>query len=94
MATTETEAVDAKGGGDRDGKKRPVGRRKQCKFCADENIKIDYKDASLLKYFITDRGKLVPRRLTGNCAKHQREIATAVNRARMIALMPFAVTGA
>ena len=75
-------------------KKRPVGRRKMCKFCADEAIKIDYKDASLLKYFITDRGKLVPRRLTGNCAKHQREISTAVNRARMIALMPFAVTGA
>ena len=78
--------------GDRD-KKRPVGRRKMCKFCADETIKIDYKDASLLKYFITDRGKLVPRRLTGNCAKHQREIAVAVNRARMIAIMPFAVTG-
>ena len=57
-------------------------------------IKIDYKDASLLKYFITDRGKLVPRRLTGNCAKHQRAIAVSVNRARMIALMPFAVTGA
>jgi len=74
-------AVEAKGErgdrGDRD-KKRPVGRRKQCKFCADEAIKIDYKDASLLKYFITDRGKLVPRRLTGNCAKHQREIATAL----------------
>ena len=64
-----------------------------CKFCADETIKIDYKDAALLKYFITDRGKLVPRRMTGNCAKHQREIAVAVNRARMIALMPFAVTG-
>jgi small subunit ribosomal protein S18 len=47
----------------------------------------------LLKYFITDRGKLVPRRLTGNCAKHQRAIARAVARARMIALMPFAVTG-
>jgi small subunit ribosomal protein S18 len=78
--------------GDRD-KKRPVGRRKMCKFCADETIKIDYKDASLLKYFITDRGKLVPRRLTGNCAKHQREISTGVNRARMIAIMPFAVTG-
>ena len=94
MATTEA-AVEGKGDrGDRDGKKRPVGRRKQCKFCADEAIKIDYKDASLLKYFITDRGKLVPRRLTGNCAKHQREIGTAVNRARMIALMPFAVTGA
>ena len=83
-------AADAGG----DDKKRPVGRRKQCKFCADEAIKIDYKDASLLKYFITDRGKLVPRRLTGNCAKHQRAIAVAVNRARMIALMPFAVTGA
>ena len=77
---------------DRD-KKHPVGRRKMCKFCADETIKIDYKDGSLLKYFITDRGKLVPRRLTGNCAKHQREISTAVNRARMIAIMPFAVTG-
>src|SRR3954449_9044949 len=80
-------------GGDRDGKKRSVGRRKMCKFCADEKITIDYKDAGLLKYFITDRGKLVPRRLSGNCAKHQREIARAVNRARMIALMPFAVTG-
>jgi small subunit ribosomal protein S18 len=46
-----------------------------------------------LKYFITDRGKLVPRRISGNCAKHQRDIAVSVNRARMIALMPFAVTG-
>src|SRR6478609_9125340 len=96
MSTTEaaTEGRTDRGDrGDRGDKKRPVGRRKQCKFCADETIKIDYKDASLLKYFITDRGKLVPRRLTGNCAKHQREISTAVNRARMIALMPFAVTG-
>ena len=74
--------------------KRSVGRRKNCKFCGDENLKIDYKDPGLLKYFITDRGKLVPRRISGNCAKHQREIATAVGRARMIALMPFAVTGA
>jgi small subunit ribosomal protein S18 len=75
------------------GKKRTMGRRKPCKFCTDEKIKIDYKDVSLLKYFITDRGKLVPRRLSGNCAKHQRFIATSVGRARMIALMPFAVTG-
>lgn len=78
----------------RDDKKRAVGRRKQCKFCGDEALKIDYKDQALLKYFITDRGKLVPRRISGNCAKHQREIAVAVRRARMIALMPFAVTGA
>ena len=76
-----------------DAKRKPLGRRRSCKFCADTNIRIDYKDASLLKYFITDRGKLVPRRLSGNCAKHQRAIATAVNRARMIALMPFSVTG-
>ena len=50
-------------------------RRRACKFCADEKVVIDYKNAGLLKYFITDRGKLVPRRLTGNCAKHQRAIA-------------------
>lgn len=82
------------GSDDRGDKKRSMGRRKQCKFCGDENLKIDYKDQALLKYFITDRGKLVPRRISGNCAKHQREIAVAVRRARMIALMPFAVTGA
>jgi small subunit ribosomal protein S18 len=81
-------------GDDKGDKKRSVGRRKQCKFCGDNNLKIDYKDQALLKYFITDRGKLVPRRISGNCAKHQREIATAIRRARMIALMPFAVTGA
>jgi len=81
-------------GEDRDApKKRSVGRRKQCKFCGDESIKIDYKDAALLKYFITDRGKLVPRRISGNCAKHQRKVGTAIKRSRMIALMPFTVTG-
>ena len=93
MSTGAVAAEDTKGG-DRDGgKKRTMGRRKQCKFCGDEALKIDYKDAGLLNYFITDRGKLVPRRLSGNCAKHQREIAVAVNRARMLAIMPFAVTG-
>lgn len=78
---------------DKGDRKSSMGRRRGCKFCSDETIKIDYKDASLLKYFITDRGKLVPRRLSGNCAKHQRAIAVSVNRARMIALMPFSVTG-
>ena len=90
---TADAAADVKGDrGDRD-KKRPVGRRKMCKFCADETIKIDYKDASLLKYFITDRGKIIPRRISGNCAKHQRKVSGAIKRARMIALMPFTVTG-
>ena len=95
MAMEREERGDrnGRGGEGRDEKKRPVGRRKMCKFCGDETIKIDYKDAGLLKYFITDRGKLVPRRISGNCAKHQREISRAVNRARMIAIMPFAVTG-
>jgi small subunit ribosomal protein S18 len=93
--SSQAAAEDTKGErGERDNKKRTMGRRKQCKFCGDEALKIDYKDAGLLKYFITDRGKLVPRRLSGNCAKHQREIAVAVNRARMLAIMPFAVTGA
>jgi small subunit ribosomal protein S18 len=81
-------------GEERGDKKRTLGRRKQCKFCGDDALKIDYKDQALLKYFITDRGKLVPRRISGNCAKHQRVIAVSVRRARMIALMPFAVTGA
>ena len=78
---------------EQEGGRKKMSRRRACKFCTDENLVIDYKNAGLLKYFITDRGKLVPRRLTGNCAKHQRAIARAVARARMIALMPFAVTG-
>jgi len=79
---------------DKDGKRRRgFGRRKVCRFCAEENIKIDYKDCQLLKYFVTERGKIVPRRISGNCAKHQREIALAIKRARLIALVPFAVTG-
>jgi small subunit ribosomal protein S18 len=68
-------------------------RRKVCRFCADRNLSVDYKDPQSLKYFITDRGKIVPRRISGNCAKHQRVVALAVKRARNIALMPFAVTG-
>jgi small subunit ribosomal protein S18 len=88
---------DRKGKGDKDKKgaarKRGFARRKVCRFCADKKIAIDYKDPQLLKYFITDRGKIIPRRISGNCATHQRKIGVAVKRARMIALMPFAVTG-
>ncbi len=74
-------------------RKRGFARRKVCRFCADKKIGIDYKDPQLLKYFITDRGKVIPRRISGNCAAHQRKIGVAIKRARMIALMPFAVTG-
>ena len=72
---------------------RQVSRRKVCRFCSDEAQALDYKNPQVLKNFITDRGKLVPRRISGNCAKHQRKLATAVRRARMIALLPFTVTG-
>src|ERR1700679_3891843 len=88
---------DRKGKGDKDkngaARKRGSARRKVCRFCANKKIAIDYKDPQLLKYFITDRGKIIPRRISGNCAAHQRKIGVAVKRARMIALMPFAVTG-
>ena len=84
-------------GGDKDKKaaarKRGFARRKVCRFCADKNVGIDYKDPQTLKYFITDRGKIIPRRISGNCAKHQRKVGTAIKRSRMIALMPFTVTG-
>src|SRR5512134_1637635 len=75
------------------GGKRGFSRRKICRFCADKQVLIDYKDPQTLKYFITDRGKIVPRRISGNCAKHQRKVSLAIKRARMIALMPFTVTG-
>ena len=94
--TTKAGAPGAEGGapgGDRDGGGKGFGRSRSCRFCADEKIKIDYKDVGLLRYFVTDRGKLVPRRISGCCARHQREIATAVRRARMIALVPFTATG-
>jgi|SRR5579871_4221980 len=82
-----------KGGKEKGARKRGFARRKVCRFCADKNVPIDYKDPQTLKYFITDRGKIIPRRISGNCARHQRKVATAIKRSRMIALMPFTVTG-
>lgn len=72
---------------------RSVSRRRMCRFCADETAVLDYKNPQILKSFITDRGKITPRRISGNCARHQRQLALAIRRARMIALMPFTVTG-
>lgn len=85
---------DKKGGAAGGARKRGFTRRKVCRFCADKTLLIDYKDPQLLKYFVTDRGKIVPRRISGNCAKHQRKVSLSIRRSRMIALMPFAVTGA
>jgi len=78
-------------GGDEGGGRRGFGRRKVCRFCADKALKVDYKDQGQLKYFLTERGKIIPRRISGNCAKHQREVATAVKRARMLAILPYTV---
>jgi small subunit ribosomal protein S18 len=66
-------------------------RKKTCRFCAEKVERIDYKDASLLRKFLTDRGKIFPRRTSANCAKHQRQLATAIKRARYMALLPYVV---
>ena len=71
-------------------KKKSYQRRKVCRFCV-EKTPLDYKDAKLLRNFITERGKIVPRRISGNCARHQRALNTAIKRARLLALLPFTV---
>ena len=71
--------------------KRRGGRRRKkvCVFCGKENNEIDYKDVTRLKKFTSERAKILPRRVTGTCAKHQRELTTAIKRARQIAIMPY-----
>lgn len=64
-------------------------KKKVCMFCVDKVEKIDYKDTAKLKRYISERGKIVPRRISGNCAKHQRQLTEAIKRARHIALLPF-----
>ena len=73
--------------------KRRGGRRRKkvCVFCADANKALDYKDVALLKKYVSERGKILPRRITGNCAKHQRALTVAVKRARHVALMPYSI---
>lgn len=71
----------------RDRSRRP--RKKVCNFCVDKVENIDYKDVAKLRRYITERGKILPRRISGNCAKHQRQVTVAIKRARNIALLPF-----
>ncbi|HEX9445205.1 MAG TPA: 30S ribosomal protein S18 [Candidatus Binatia bacterium] len=83
---------DKGGGRDREsggGRRRPMMRRKVCRFCADRQIRIDYKDVRLLTNFVTERGKITPSRITGTCARHQRLLTAAIKRARSVALLPF-----
>jgi len=71
----------------RDRQRRP--RKRVCTFCVDKVESIDYKEVGRLKKFISERGKIYPRRISGNCAKHQRQLTIAIKRARNIALLPF-----
>ena len=64
-------------------------RRKVCRFCVDSKLVIDYKDPNILRQFVTERGKIIPRRISGNCARHQRRVTRAIKQARLLALMPY-----
>jgi len=72
---------------------RPMGARKQhrkvCQFCVDKCTHIDYKDTAKLRRYLSERGKILPRRATGTCAQHQRQLTTAIKQARQIALLPY-----
>ncbi len=78
-----------KRGGGPGGKRQYFRRRKVCKFCAEKIDFVDYKDTRLIGQFISERGKILPRRLTGTCSRHQKTLTTAIKRARNIALLPF-----
>ncbi len=66
-------------------------RKKFCAFCAEKNLFIDYKDTNRLRKFLSEKGKIIPRRVTGNCARHQRALTRAIKRARVMALLPYVV---
>jgi small subunit ribosomal protein S18 len=70
-------------------RERRRSRRRVCSFCVDKVESIDYKDVARLRRYISERGKIIPRRISGNCAKHQRQMTVAVKRARIVALLPF-----
>ena len=78
---------DSRGGDPK--KRRFTVRRKVCRFCVDKAPFVDYKDIKTLRFFITERGKILPRRISGNCARHQRDVTVAIQRGRNIAMLPF-----
>ncbi|MGB9498396.1 MAG: 30S ribosomal protein S18 [Dissulfuribacterales bacterium] len=73
-------------------KRKFFHRRKVCRFCADSSLVINYKDVNMLRYFISERAKIIPRRISGTCAKHQRELAREIKKARSIAFLPYVGT--
>jgi len=79
---------------DGDGRRGGFHRKKVCRFCSDNEFVLDYKDARMMQSFVTEHGKIVPRRISGNCAMHQRKLTTAVKRARNLALVGYVSMGA
>jgi small subunit ribosomal protein S18 len=79
--------------GDERGGRRSFSRKKVCRFCSDQDYVLDYKDIRMMQSFVTEHGKIVPRRISGNCAKHQRSLTTAVKRARNLALVGYVSMG-
>jgi small subunit ribosomal protein S18 len=86
-ASTQTQPVKKEF--DRKKFKKQSGRKKVCNFCVEKAETIDYKDITKLKHYVTEKGKILPRRQTGTCSKHQRKLATAIKKARIMALLPF-----
>ena len=93
MARESSERRDSRSGGQRDFKRSNPrmrrSRRKVCQFCVDKVACIDFKDTAKLRKYTSDRGKILPRRMTGVCAMHQRQLTTAIKRARHVALLPY-----
>jgi small subunit ribosomal protein S18 len=89
---TKRQSNGGSGREERGGFRRRAGRRKVCRFCADKEARIDYKDARGLGNYLTERGKIIPSRITGTCSLHQRQLTTAIKRARTVALLPYTVT--
>ncbi len=81
-----------RGRDDRGAARRRPTRRKVCRFCADKDSRIDYKDSRGLGNYLTERGKIIPSRITGTCARHQRKLTSAIKRARTVALLPYTIT--
>ncbi|MBI3332636.1 MAG: 30S ribosomal protein S18 [Candidatus Omnitrophica bacterium] len=91
--TTKRESPRESGKGAAGGDHRRPFRRKVCKFCSDRVERIDFRDTPRLSKFTSERGKILPRRVSGTCARHQRQLAQSIKRARVLALMPFLAAG-
>ena len=94
MAYENTGRSSAGAGAGAGAPRRRFGRRKICRFCADKGHRIDYKDINTLRYYVSERGKIVPRRISGTCALHQRQLAEAIKNARQIALLTYSAAHA